>query len=304
MRVTITQSLYLTPEQKQLMLLHGPLNLLSVIQGSLSLLAMAHGDSSDIIRSMDEAKEYIQKIRSFTGDMRSLSASYFSSLRSFVASFSDGTDGTIRRAKLEQDQHYLDMLTMAVGRLEIATTRLGQYLLPEGQQVPCQHYSIDEVISSVRGFLTDVADHSCGRYSMNFTGQSLASNDYFVPIQVVGRDGMVSMPEIFWDVIYDLLANARKYTKPGGTLGFDLNSSANVTTIKVADSGRGIPCEEISKVVEFGYRASNARDGLSSIGGFGLTKVYYLCQSYGGTMAISSELGKGTEFVIQIPIPE
>jgi signal transduction histidine kinase len=75
----------------------------------------------------------------------------------------------------------------------------------------------------------------------------------------------------------------------------------------VEDSGLGIPADEISKVVEFGYRASNSKSPSTRGGGFGLSKAYYLTKIFGGKMFIDSPVpgrNNGTKISIRLPLPK
>jgi signal transduction histidine kinase len=66
----------------------------------------------------------------------------------------------------------------------------------------------------------------------------------------------------------------------------------------------GIPEEEVERVVELGYRATNARSRDSWGGGFGLTKAYSVARALGGRLWIDSEPGRGTRVTVRIPVPE
>jgi signal transduction histidine kinase len=71
----------------------------------------------------------------------------------------------------------------------------------------------------------------------------------------------------------------------------------------VEDDGRGIPADEVARVVEFGYRASNVLDKATKGGGFGLTKAYHTVTRLGGTLDITSTVGQGTRVALEIPRP-
>jgi signal transduction histidine kinase len=112
----------------------------------------------------------------------------------------------------------------------------------------------------------------------------------------------VTLPAVFQDVIRDLVANARKYTQPGGSYSVDLCEDTSAISIVVTDDGRGIPENEVASTVEFGYRASNARDRRTLGGGFGLTKAYLTTQRYGGRFFIDSAPDVGTTIRIELPV--
>lgn len=109
------------------------------------------------------------------------------------------------------------------------------------------------------------------------------------------------MPPVLCDVMRDLLANARKYTPPGGTIIAAMYQEPKWLHLAVADTGRGIPPDEIAAVAQFGKRASNVEDVRTFGGGFGLTKAFLVTKQFGGRFWIQSELGVGTRIRLQIP---
>jgi signal transduction histidine kinase len=101
----------------------------------------------------------------------------------------------------------------------------------------------------------------------------------------------------------DLIANARKYTAPGGHITAALYEDAEALRFLVEDTGRGIPEGELEKVVQFGQRASNVGEVRTMGGGFGLTKAFLVTKQFGGRFWLASQLGVGTRVRIQIPRP-
>ncbi|MFW5710677.1 MAG: ATP-binding protein [Spirochaetota bacterium] len=109
------------------------------------------------------------------------------------------------------------------------------------------------------------------------------------------------MPLLVKDVFRDLVANARKYTDPGGNILAGVFQDAEHLRMLVEDNGRGIPEESIESVVDFGIRAGNAISKTSYGGGFGLTKAYYITKNFGGRMWIESEINYYTRIKVVIP---
>jgi signal transduction histidine kinase len=98
----------------------------------------------------------------------------------------------------------------------------------------------------------------------------------------------------------DLAANARKYTAPGGALRVTLAEDGDGLLLRVSDTGRGIPEEEIVEVVRFGRRGRP--DGRVHFGGgYGLTKACHFAHAFGGRIWIRSAPGAGTTVTIRIP---
>lgn len=144
-------------------------------------------------------------------------------------------------------------------------------------------------------FLTATEAVSQRRFHFNFMPEQPSADAYCIDFAIDPAEKPVLSPAILHDTIRDLASNARKYSGPGSTIKISLEPIAERgLRLMVSDNGMGVPEEEIDKVVQFGYRASNALDRRTMGGGFGLTKAYDLCQKSNGRFFIDSELGKGT----------
>ncbi|MFP8488724.1 sensor histidine kinase [Gracilimonas sp. Q87] len=165
----------------------------------------------------------------------------------------------------------------------------------------------------VRNFVDDFKEffyamekNSKGRYKIIYNIAEQDEKDYLVNFAINSEgEEIIYMPLILKDVIRDLIANARKYTPPGGDITIGISQKNGVFKFVVEDTGYGIPEDEIEKVVDYGYRASNVKDTVRTMGGgFGLTKAYYVVNELNGDMWIDSEAGEGTKIKVEIPIPE
>lgn len=163
-------------------------------------------------------------------------------------------------------------------------------------------YSLEYLAGDLRQVLDVIAENSRGRYGIVYKRELQRSNDYLVEIDIRSPDNStITMPAVFQDCFRDIVANARKYTPPGGRISASLVDNGQHIELIVSDTGRGIPLNEIEKVVEFGARGSNTTDDETKGGGFGLTKAYYTCRKFSGRMWIESGLGVGTTVTIRIP---
>jgi signal transduction histidine kinase len=101
-------------------------------------------------------------------------------------------------------------------------------------------------------------------------------------------------------VFSNLIANALRYTPPGGWIKIEaeLRGERRVAVV-VADSGAGIPPEELANLFE---RFNKARD--SGGMGLGLAIARKLVEAHGGTISAESEVGQGTRIQISLPLPE
>ncbi|HEX4629551.1 MAG TPA: ATP-binding protein [Chthoniobacterales bacterium] len=106
------------------------------------------------------------------------------------------------------------------------------------------------------------------------------------------------------ELIYNLLDNAVKYSKPGGTVFLRAEAGPNRVRISVADQGAGISPEDLPRIFERFYRADKSRSSEQSGTGLGLSIVKHIAQLHGGTVEAESELGKGTTISVVIPVTQ
>ncbi|HEX2686494.1 MAG TPA: ATP-binding protein [Kofleriaceae bacterium] len=106
-------------------------------------------------------------------------------------------------------------------------------------------------------------------------------------------------------IISNVLGNAEKFTPRGGSVEVSIRRRPPVVTVRVRDSGAGIPAELIDKVFEPFAQApqtmARSRGGL----GLGLAMVKHLVELHGGRVSITSEgIGRGSEIAIVLPLAE
>lgn len=104
------------------------------------------------------------------------------------------------------------------------------------------------------------------------------------------------------DLIYNLVDNGLKYNKPKGRVDLLIGRSDNYCIIKVKDTGIGIPEEEQDKVFERFYRVDKSRSKKVGGSGLGLSIVKHIVNYHNGNISLKSELGKGTEIKVRLPI--
>ncbi|MDI1240922.1 MAG: PAS domain S-box protein [bacterium] len=104
-------------------------------------------------------------------------------------------------------------------------------------------------------------------------------------------------------VIGNLLNNSAKFTDPGGAISLFVAREGGQAAITVRDDGIGIAPDEIGVIFDMFVQADTSIKRSSSGLGIGLTLVKNLVEMHGGTVtAASGGLGRGTEFVVRLPI--
>lgn len=103
--------------------------------------------------------------------------------------------------------------------------------------------------------------------------------------------------------LLNLCANARAYTPARGTITVGLRVVGQDAVLTVADTGEGIPAEDLPRIWDRFYRADPARIRQAGQGGLGLglAIVRAIVAAHGGTATIASDSGKGTTVTLMLP---
>ena len=123
-----------------------------------------------------------------------------------------------------------------------------------------------------------------------------------VTLTVTGEAGQaaISMSRLK-ELVLNLMENGTKYNEPGGKVDVTVTPGKGDITLTVADTGIGIPEEDQQRIFERFYRVDKGRSRKSGGTGLGLAIVKHVVQLYGGTIALHSEVGKGSTFTVTLP---
>ena len=100
-------------------------------------------------------------------------------------------------------------------------------------------------------------------------------------------------------VLGNLIHNALKFTPDGGQITIDASAGADKITVSVADTGAGIPHEDLPRIFERFYKVDRAR-GKSGTG-LGLAIARHVVEAHGGRIWAESTPGKGATFYFTLP---
>ncbi|MGA2225770.1 MAG: ATP-binding protein [Syntrophobacteraceae bacterium] len=100
----------------------------------------------------------------------------------------------------------------------------------------------------------------------------------------------------------NLVENAIKYTRAGGSVTLDLQRESRWASILVSDTGIGIPIEEQEHIFQAFYRTSEVRSLVERGTGLGLAIAQSIAVAHGGTISVESSPGRGSSFKALIPI--
>jgi CheY-like chemotaxis protein len=108
-------------------------------------------------------------------------------------------------------------------------------------------------------------------------------------------------PDRLQQIVWNLLANAVKFTPPDGQVTVTVSQSAGTLTLTVADNGEGIPPEFLPLVFERFRQADTSATRRHGGLGIGLSLVRQLVELHGGRISVTSELGAGSVFRVTFP---
>jgi two-component system sensor histidine kinase BaeS len=100
-------------------------------------------------------------------------------------------------------------------------------------------------------------------------------------------------------VVTNLLGNALKFTPAGGTVTISTSEGGQNAVLEVADTGIGIPADELPRIFDRFWRGRAAAQTSGS--GIGLAVAAELAQAHGGTLAAASQPGDGTRLTLTLP---
>lgn len=109
-------------------------------------------------------------------------------------------------------------------------------------------------------------------------------------------------PVLFRRAVSNLLENALRHTRPGGTISMVVAAGNGHVEVAVTDNGSGIAREHLPRVFDRFYRADPARSPHGS--GLGLALVKSIADLHGGTAEIESEVNRGTKVKLTFPTSE
>ena len=117
------------------------------------------------------------------------------------------------------------------------------------------------------------------------------------------HDAMLSADRVrFKQILYNLLSNAVKFTPEGGKVRIDSSIAGDQLSISVSDTGVGLAPSDQELIFEEFRQVQNSSTKPNEGTGLGLAITKRLVEQHGGTIAVKSELGKGSTFTVSFPV--
>ncbi|MGH8094825.1 MAG: heavy metal sensor histidine kinase [Chthoniobacterales bacterium] len=118
-------------------------------------------------------------------------------------------------------------------------------------------------------------------------------------VTCLGEGQVNADPILFGRAVSNLVDNAVRFTADGGRITISLASQAEGAEVVVSDTGCGIPAAHISRIFDRFYRVDASRSTEGT--GLGLALVKSITDLHGGSISVTSELGRGTVVTLRFP---
>lgn len=229
--------------------------------------------------------ERLQKIRKdFVGN-----ASH--ELRTPIAAIKGFTESLIEGAleNPEITKKFLERTQANVKRLEVIVDDLLELTQLEGgnREFSPRYYNIIESVRETTLDFERIAEEK--GLSLYFKNE--------LPLNVEILADRVQLEK----VVANFVDNAIKYTNSGKII-VSLSKENDLLVISIKDTGIGIPKSHIDRIFERFYRVDKSRSRKLGGSGLGLSIVKHIVENHNGKIEVFSELGKGTEFKVFVPL--
>lgn len=202
-----------------------------------------------------------------------------------ISGFIDGIlDGTISK---EQQSHYLNLISQEVKRL----TRMTRLML-NLEQLESGVIKPDIIETNIISIIVDI---------LNTFEKKIDKKN----IEILGLDAgtatLFADKDMIYQVLYNLIENAVKFTPESGYIEFTFRDDENYSYISVKNNGEGLSEGEKEKVFNRFYKSDSSRINDNIGVGLGLNIVRSIISIHNGTIDVDSVSGEYTQFTFSIP---
>jgi len=243
------------------------------------------GDLGELAKAFNTMADDLQRLEKLRQDLVADTAhelrTPLSNVRGYLEAIRDGV--------VKPDTTTINSLSEEVGLLSRLVDDLQELALAEAGQLKM------EIQAEDAGDIVNQAVAAARAAAMSKgVGLSANVND---PLPQCKAD-----PDRIRQVLHNLLNNAITHTPSGGTIAMEARLLDGFIEISVKDSGEGIPAKELPNIFERFYRVDKSRARTTGGYGLGLTIAKRIVEAHGGTIQVTSELGKGSRFAFTLPV--
>ena len=258
-----------------------------MIDGDLSARIPVERVATELGQVARALNEAFDRLQASLDRQRRLSADVSHELRTPLATMSTEVQWALERDR--DGNAYRESLAVcrrAMGRMQAIVERL---LSLARAETPTAH-DVAVPLS-----LEDVVRQAVEQLSPLALDRKLTMTADLQPATVMGD------ADRLFEAIVNVVANAISYNVPEGRVAVTLEHHRDRVELAVEDTGVGIAAKDLPLVFDPFFRADQARSRDAGGAGLGLAVTRAIIQRHGGTIACTSEPGKGTRMVIQLP---
>ena len=234
---------------------------------------------SESVRLLQDDRD---QLRDFVADVSHELRTPIAALRTFTDLQRDG------EVSGEQRQEFLDRSTEQINRLEWMSTNLLDL-----SRIDAGIFPLDVRWGDLRDPVREVVEAHAEM--AEHRGLALTSAVPTSPIMLrFDRERIVQL-------LTNLIGNALKFTPRGGEVVAVLRDGQGAAELEVRDTGPGIPAAELPLVFDRFFRGTNVGEARASGSGLGLAIARSIVEMHRGTIAVTSELGRGATFTVRLP---
>jgi len=234
---------------------------------------------NDMIVRLDHS---FRKIKQFSSDVSHEFKTPLTIIRGEI-------DVALRKKRFKKD--YIETLESVCEEVE-ALQRIIDNLLflggteAEGQNLPFRKVPLDKIVLEVFEDIQKMGEEKNIRFVLK----------EIQPIDIEGEETLLKR------VFFNLFENAVKYTGANGEVEILLEKEANAAKFSIKDTGIGITENELPHIFDRFYRVDKARSRRMGSAGLGLSIVRLIVQLHKGTIDVTSTPGKGSTFIVYLPL--
>lgn len=203
-----------------------------------------------------------------------------------IGGFIDGiTDGTIPP---EKHAYYLDIISNEIKRLSrLVQSMLSLSKLESGElQINCSDFDLLDMTLKI--ILSQ--EQRIENQKLNITG-----------LEDIEPVTLNADYDLIYQVVYNLIDNAIKFTDTEGNIHFEIRSFDNFIQFVIRNTGEGIKEKDLPYVFERFYKTDKSRSAVKDSTGLGLHLANAIITIHGGKISVKSEFNNFTEFAFVLP---
>jgi two-component system, OmpR family, phosphate regulon sensor histidine kinase PhoR len=188
---------------------------------------------------------------------------------------------------LDERKQYLNIIEYESNRLSRLSDNLLKLTSLESQNTPFEKSSFS---------LNNQLMYTILSCEPQILEKNINMNINLTKLDIVGDEVLLNQ------VWMNLITNSIKFTPSNGYITISISEEMNKAIVKIQDTGIGISDEDQIHIFERFYKADKSRDRTTVGNGLGLSIVKKIVEMHDGIVYVDSAIGKGTKFVVELPI--